>query len=59
MVVESRVEVVEDRGRLSVSRAGIAGGIEGALVCIAADVEATIGVTLWEDVELVVLVKVS
>lgn len=49
---------------LSVSRVegadgSIDGGTEGELACVVLGIEVVIGIALWEDVKLVVLVKVS
>lgn len=61
--MESRLEVVEDVVKLSALGVGvdrdIAGGIGGVSASIALDIEVGIGITLWEDVKLVVLVNVS
>lgn len=68
VVVGSRAEVEETVERTPVSRDGgidgdIGGGIEGGagggLVCAVLSAEVVMGIALWEDAELVVLVKVS
>lgn len=68
VVVRSRADVEETVERTPVSRdgeidgdtgGGIEGGAGGGLVCVMLGAEVVMGISLWEDVELVVLVKVS
>jgi len=50
---------VEDVTKLSVTGERIDVGIKGALVSVALGIEVVLGITLCEDMELVVLVKVT